>query len=368
MNSDMVALGAAFSEFVWSAYQTGGRPARDIQDAFEKIADDAAGLYRITFHPNLLEADGGWHPISIDVQSPRVHARYTSYYVAAMAENRQQIPGAILAALEEPAKFSELKVAINAWVFPNIDGLSTSIMAADIAWPPTDQRIAPHSKLQIYAQLIDQNLGVPVGSWLTERESDSTDDDMIPTIHWQREAPLYPGNYTLRVFAFDPTSKRVAKREYSFIADPVAGTGAIRFSHTLVADRCLEDEEREGRTNLLDPLMLDGCLLAPSASGIFSRDDQLSVLVRFYPASGTPDSAVLTLWKAYVTVGDSPLIPLTITAGSARGFIASGRLDLENLNLKPGKYQVSVGVDVGAKEPLFARPLEFTIIPGVPNP
>ena len=49
--------------------------------------------------------------------------------------------------------------------------------------------------------------------------------------------------------------------------------------------------------------------------------------------------------------------------GSVRGFIASGRLDLAKLDLKPGTYIVNVGFDIGEKEPVFARPSEFTITP-----
>ena len=59
-----------------------------MKDAFEKIAEDADGLYRITFRPQMLEADGSWHTVSVEVRSPRVHAKYATYYVAPTAENR----------------------------------------------------------------------------------------------------------------------------------------------------------------------------------------------------------------------------------------------------------------------------------------
>lgn len=230
-------------------------------------------------------------------------------------------------------------------------------MTADISWPDKAQRVAPRSKLQIYAQIINDDIGRGVGSWLSEREWNAT------TIHWQREVPLYPGRYTLRVYAFDPSSKRIATRAFSFAADPFGGPRVIRLSPTVVANRCLREEELEGRTNLFDPLMIDGCLLAPTASGSFSLRDKPTVLVRFYAHEKNLESTTFKKWKAFASVGNSPLIPLTITAGSVRGFIASGRLDLEKLNLEPGRYTVNVGFDIGEKEPVFARPSELTIAP-----
>jgi VWFA-related protein len=357
LNSEFTSSFAEFSDFLWSAYQTGGRPARNMKDAFEKIAEDAGGLYRITFRPQLTEADGSWYPISVEVRSPRVHAKYPTYYVAPTAENRLEIPSGIRAALRAGANTSGLDAAAHVWIFPAVDGLSTTVMTADISWQDKSRPIAPHAKLQIYTQIINENIGHAVGSWISEREWNS------PTIHWQREVPLYPGSYSLRVFAFDPASKRIATRQFSFTADPFGGPRVIRLSPTVIADRCLKDEEIEGRKNLFDPLMFDGCLLAPTASGTFSRRDKPLVFVRFYAHEKNLESTTFKKWKAFASVGDSPLIPLTITPGTIRGFIASGRLDLEKLNLKPGTYIVNIGFDIGEKEPVFARPSELTITP-----
>jgi VWFA-related protein len=357
LNSDFISLGQEFSEFLWSAYETGGRPARTMQDAFERIAEDAGGLYRITFRPQLLEADGSWRPVSVEVRSPRAHAKYATYYVAPTAENRVEIPQAIRAALKEGANTSGLDAAAHVWIFPAVDGVSTTVMTADITWPGNAHPVAPRSKLQIYTQIINENIGQVVGSWLSEREWNS------PTIHWQREVPLYPGSYNLRVYALDPASKRIATRAFSFTADPFGGARVIRISPTVIANRCLRDEEIEGRQNLFDPLLFDGCLLAPTASATFSLRDKPLVLVRFYAHERNLESTTFKHWKAFASVGEGPLIPLTIAPGNVRGFIASGRLDLEKLNLKPGTYIVNVGFDIGEKEPVFARPTQLTIAP-----
>jgi len=357
LNSEFMSSFAEFSDFLWSAYQTGGRPARNMKDAFEKIAEDAEALYRITFRPQMLEADGSWHPVSVEVRSPRLHATYATYYVAPTAENRIQLPAAIRAAMKADAGTSGLDAAAHVWIFPAVDGVSTTVMTADITWPDTAHPVSPPAKLQIYAQIINENIGHAVGSWLSEREWNS------PTIHWQREVPLYPGSYSLRVYALDPASKRIATRAFSFTADPFGGVRVIRLSPTVIANRCLRQDEIEGRKNLFDPLLFDGCLLAPTASGTFSLLEKPLVLVRFYAHERNLESTTFKKWRAFASVGDSPLIPLTITPGNVRGFIASGRLDLGKLDLKPGIYIVNVGFDIGEKEPVFARPTQLTIVP-----
>ena len=362
INSNLVGLGTAVGDFAWAAYQTGGRSARTMQEALEEVAEDAAGFYRITFRPQLLEADGSWHPISVQVRSPRVHARYRSFYVSPTSESREQVPSAIHAALKAGASPSGLDAAMRVWIFPDTNGMSTTVMAADIAWPTTDHPLVHDSKLRLYVQLINQNIDHPVGSWITEREWNHSGGGS-PTIHWQRELPLYPGSYELRLFAIDSAEKRVVTRAFAFAADPAGGFGTIRLSHTLLASRCLKDEEHQGRKNLLDPLLLDGCLLAPAASGTFSAQSKPTILVRLYAADRKLDSLILKHWKAFVKIGDRPPIPLNITRGSVRGFVATGQLDLDKLAMEPGTYKVAVGFEIGEKEPVFARPSELTIAP-----
>jgi len=333
-----------------------------MQEALEHIAEDAAGFYRISFRPQIREADGSWHPISVQVRSSRVRARYRSFYVAPTSESRQQVPSAIDAALKTGASSNSLDAAARVWIFPDTNGVSTTVMAADIAWPSSDQSPGLRSMLQLYVQLINQNIGHPVGSWVAEREWDHSGGNS-PSVHWQRELPLYPGSYELRISAFDPQTGRLATREVPFSADPAVGFGSIRLSHTLLADRCVPDEEREGRKNLLDPLLLNGCLLAPDAFGSLSTQSKPNILVRLYAADRKLDRLILKHWRAFVKIGDMPTIPLSITRGAVRGFIASGELDIAKLALKPGTYQASIGFDIGEKEPVLARPTQLTIAP-----
>ena len=292
-----VSLGVARSDFLYAADQTGGQSARDMKDAFREIASDAAGYYRITFRPNLNEADGAWHPISIATRVPHARIRSAGYYLAPTAENRQQMPAAMRDALRAGASASGLDAAAHVWLFPDAGGVNTGVMAADLMWSAKEGKVDPSSKVQIFAQVVDESMGRVVGSWLSERQWNSANAASF-TLHWQQEATLYPGSYSLRVVAMDSGTKRIVTRAFSFVVRSVPGKGVNRVSQVVIATRCMKDEEREGRTNLFDPLMHEGCLLAPSASASVSLRDDPTVLVRIYSADQKFGESIIRRWKA----------------------------------------------------------------------
>ena len=299
--AETVSLGSIRSDFLYAAAETGGLPAADIEDAFAEIAADAAGYYQITFEPRLQEADGAWHPISISVRQPHARIRGPRYYLAPTEENRLQIPASLKEALKQEAlkqgaSTSGLEIATHVWLFPDGGGVHTGIMAADLGWPAIDATEPNGSRLQIFAQLFDDSMGRVVGSWLSNREWHS-EVGQRPTIHWQREASLYPGSYTLRVAAMDSESNKIGARAYSFLVTPLTGP-ALRFSGVVIADRCMEVNEHEGRSNLLDPMILDGCSLAPAASGSFSPDQNPTIFVRLYPPDEKIGMLITKQWKA----------------------------------------------------------------------
>jgi hypothetical protein len=356
--------GDVFTEFLEAADGTGGRSARDMRDAFEKIADDAAGFYRITFRPRMGEPDGALHPISVAVRTPHAHVRSARYYVAPTPESRQTLPAPIRAALKAGVITQGLDAAAHVWLFPDVKGVHTSVMAADISWPASAGNIGPESKLQIYAQLVDEGMGRTVGSWMTEHTWKSTDSH-LPTAHWQREASLYPGTYSLRVIALDAASGRIGTRAFSFAIHP-SSTPAFQFSAVVVASRCLDRNEMQGRTNLLDPMLLNGCLLSPSAAGSFAATEIPTMIVRLYPANQQVRDMFLKEWRAYVSIGDGPRIPLAITSADIRGLIATDKLDFAKLDAKPGDNEISVVFEAPAgagKKHVLALRSQVTVIP-----
>jgi hypothetical protein len=346
INTQTTSLGALRGDFLYAAEQTRGHVASSTQDAFLHIATDGAGYYQISFQAKPTELDGGWHPVSISVRAPNAHIRGPGYYLAPVAESRRQIPISIAEALKQETSTTRLDATAHVWLFPDAQGVHTGVMAADLSWPTKYEGAAQSSRIQIFAQLFDDSMGRVVGSWLSERDWKMT-AGQYQTAHWQREATLYPGSYTLRVIAMDSTSRKIGTREYSFLVNRSNGP-AIHFGALVIADRCLDEEEREGRSNLLDPLLLDGCLLAPSASAGFSLNQKPTVIVRIYPPNEKVGALILKQWKAYAVVDSGPPVNLAITSADIRGLVGSARLTLSNLNLKPGTHPIRVFFEVPA--------------------
>ena len=137
-------------------------------------------------------------------------------------------------------------------------------------------------------------------------------------------------------------------------------------SEIIIADRCLAADEVQGRTNLLDPVLLNGCLLAPSASASFSAAQSPTLMVRLYTTDPKLRETVLKHWKAYMTVGDAPGIPVSITSADIRGLVVTAPLNLQQLNLKPGSHPIELAfeakADDGSKHTITIRS-QLTVIP-----
>jgi len=363
MNMELVARASESSDFLYAADQTGGRYARDVQEAFDRVAADAAGYYQITFRPCIDEPDGAWHPVTVALRLPRARVRGPHNYLAPVEDAKETIPPSMLEALRLKEDVSGFDAAAHVWLFPDVAGANTSVMAADFSWSVKIPNFASKSKIRIFVELVDLIMHRAVCSWLSEREWD-VEDDQSRTAHWQHEATLYPGAYSLRIVAMDMASGKAATRAYSFAVNLSPGP-VTRVGQVLIAGRCLREEEREGRPNLFDPLMHDGCVLAPSASASVSIRDNPTVLVRIYPANEKHVDMIMKHWKAWVVVENGPRIPLTIARADVRGLTVYAKLDLTRLNLKPGTHPFKVVFEDSSDRGLHAKPLnsELTVKP-----
>lgn len=363
MRLDMVQAFQTRGEFLSGANETGGLAASDVQEALSDVAADAAGYYQITFVPNLQQTDGAWHPISVSVPRRSVRLRGPSYYLAPTSESQQRIQSTMLAALQNKSA-TRLDGSAHAWLFPDSGGVHTTVMAADFVWPATAGTPPSGRKLQIYAQLVNESRGQLVGAWLNEQPW-KHDARQTLSVHWQRETPLYPGRYSLRVVALDAATGAVGTREFAFAIYPSA-VANFHLSEIIIADRCLAADEVQGRTNLLDPLLLNGCLLAPSASSSFSAAQTPTLMLRLYTTDQKVGQTILRQWKAHIVLGDGTRIPVPITSASIRGLVVTAPLNLQQLNLKPGPNPIEVAfeakADDGSKHVIAIRS-ELTITP-----
>jgi VWFA-related protein len=344
MMFDMVSAFQTRGDFLSGARETGGLAAADIQEALSDVAADAAGYYQITFVPNLKETDGAWHPISVTVPGRNVRLRGPSYYLAPISENQQRITAAMRAALESKSA-PRLDSAAHVWLFPDSGGVHTAVMAADFVWPANSAAPTSDRKLQIYAQIVNQSMGQVVGAWLNEQPW-KQDARQTLAVHWQRETPLYPGLYQLRVMALDAETGAFGTREFPFAVYPSAVTN-FHVSEIIMADRCSAVDEVQGRTNLLDPLLLNSCLLAPSASASFSTSQTPTLLLRLYSTNQKLREVIQKQWKAYILLNDGPRTPVNITTGDVRGLVISQPLELKNLNPGPNTLQVVLEAKAG---------------------
>lgn len=361
MRLDMVSAFRPRGDFLSGANETGGLAASDIQEALSNVAADAAGYYQITFLPNFQQTDGAWHPISVSVPRRNVRLHGPSYYLAPISESQQRIQSTMLAALENKSA-PRFESSAHAWLFPDSGGFHTTVMAADFVWPTNAGTPPSGRNLQIYAQLANESRGQLVGAWLNEQPWKQGLRQSL-SVHWQRETPLYPGRYSLRVVALDAATGAVGTREFTFAIYPSA-VANFHISDIVVADRCLAADELQGRTNLLDPLLLNGCLLAPSASATFSAAQSSTLMVRLYTIDPKLRETVPKQWKAHMIVGDGPRIPVPITSANIRGLVVTAPLDLGKL--KPGLNSIEVAfeakADDGSKHTIAIRS-QLTVTP-----
>jgi VWFA-related protein len=342
--NETVNLGSIRSDFLKGANETGGMAALDVEDAFKQIAADDAGYYLVTFQPHPDEADGAWHPVSVSMRSPDLRVRGPRYYLASIGTNTEQIPAAMKDALQSGGGTVGLQIEAKAWLFPHGE-VHTGTLGADLNWTAKDSGPGPDSRLQIFAELLNDTSDEPVASWYEETNW-SASGNKPAGFHWQREVPIYPGAYTLKIIGLDKASGKLGRTSYSFVAHPLGGT-ALRFSEIFLSDKCLSASELNvSRRTLFDPLLWNGCELAPTSEANFNSNQEPVILVRLYPPDQQFARLITKQWRAYAVVDDvaglGRALPLSIASAEVRGLVASGTLKLSEMGLKPGAHRLTV--------------------------
>jgi hypothetical protein len=167
IRNETVTLGALRSDFLYAADATGGMPVIDLKDAFNQIAEDAAGSYVVNFIASPNEADGAWHPVSISMREPHLQVRGPGYYEAPIARNTAQLPNGILKALEGGGSHAELQVAAHAWLFPDSrSGIHNGALAAEVEWIDKSHAPGIGSRLQVFAELVNDATQATAGRGL----------------------------------------------------------------------------------------------------------------------------------------------------------------------------------------------------------
>ena len=340
MMQDMVTLGAQRSDLLRAANETGGQPVDDLQDAFRRIAADAAGYYLVTFeaHPNSDEAS--LRPFSISTRLSHFKVKGPHFYLAPHDPLAAKIPADMRAALDDPANRTGLNVLTQAWLFPNQGSAHWATFAADVRFPQGAP--APGSHVKIHAELVNNSMAGIVDAWSEEREWPAPASPH--RLHWQREGYIYPGSYTLRVTAMDTASGRIGEASDTFLARPL-DIRAFRFGPIVLADRCLPQVEQQTmRRNLFDPMRWEDCKLAPPAAGTFGSNQSPLLLLRVYPPDPKLAETIVKRWQAYAVIDRAydKAVNLQISAAEVRGLAVTGRVPLESFNLATGPHDLTV--------------------------
>ena len=142
----------------------------------------------------------------------------------------------------------------------------------------------------------------------------------------------------------DTGSSKVAFGTRMFMAR-LLDVPAFRFSGIVLADSCLPaTEQPSGRRNLFDPLVWNGCKMAPAANARFKSDQNVGILIRIYPPGEKVSRLVLGQWKAYAVVDDmlDKATELSISAAEVRGLSVTGVLPLNRFDLTAGEHRLTV--------------------------
>lgn len=375
INSQTINLGFLRSDLLYAAAETGGSAVNDIRQAFQKIEADTSGFYVIRFRPNIDEPDGALHPFTINTRIPGLQVIAARYYQAPARIKAAQLPERVREALKSRSNSPDLALQIRAWSFPEEqNGAYTVAFAASLkqklrSLPSQNQSF----KVKIFAELVNNSLGMAVGSWYDELfpspKSRPNSAQAIP-LYWRKEVNVHPGFYTLAVVVFDDQADEISSASFRFLAHPFNGQ-EVMLSDVVLSDRCLsKDEQIKRHRNLLAPLFWNDCELAPSITNSFTPDQNLTIFLRIYPTNERLTKSILDKWKARVVIFDEQnhekSISLSITPAEVRGLIVSTKLRPESVDLPVGKYRMVIVFDPpnsGGKKPMIAREATFSLVP-----
>jgi VWFA-related protein len=341
LSGTLSKLGYTNTGLGWSehaAEETGGLSVAGVRDAFEHIAADAAGYYLVSFEARAEESGGTFSPFSIAVKRPHLDVKGPRYYMIPPEGTSAQMPADMKSAIQSVQNQKSISVVANSWLFPDQGSVHWGVFAADLTWldgtPPVGSRV------KIFAELINGSMHGLSATWFEEKVW--TSDGSV--LHWQKDGSVWPGSYTLRVTAMDTESGKIAFGTRMFMAR-LLDVPAFRFSGIVLADACLPaTEQPSGRQNLFDPLVWNGCKMAPAANARFKSNQNVDILVRIYPPGEKVSRLVLGHWKAYTVIDDMPdkATELRLSAAEVRGLSVTGVLKLNHFDLAAGEHRLTV--------------------------
>lgn len=348
------------ADFATAAGESGGVEIRDLGEAFHRLVADTAGYYLIDFKAHPADRGSVYHPLEVSARNHHFTVAGPHLYVAAPEVTAPPISPEMRDAVRAMTPERSLSLAANGWLFPVIAGIHLAVFSVDLDWPQGGAH-PPGAQIRLLAELTDESMQSVVARW---NETLASPRDVH--LHWQREVHLYPGFYTMRVVAQDSQSGRVGTAIYTLAVRPTM-SNALRFSALVIAAECLDAAGLEAqRRDLLDPMRVGNCTLAPRANLSFRSGQTVRMMLRIYPPDQKFSSMILRNWKPFARVqGDDSEIPLEVVADPVRGLIATATLQLSD-RITTGVHQLDVIFsfkDQGQQKRTIAFRNEFTVEP-----
>lgn len=360
-------------ELMGVANHTGGRAELAIDDALKDAVKDAAGYYELHFQPDPSMLDGGYHPITVAVQSEHLRVFASPWYLAPAAASNAALaamPKLLLDALTSERQLTQITVTPRAWYFPNrVSGIAAVPIAAEIV-AMTSQ---PQTPIEIAATIIDERQGKMIGlstetlNWVEEKNA-ANEGKTLATVHWSNTVNLPPGSYELRVAALDPSLTSVGAGSWRFVIHPRDPEDGLSVSSLLLASQCHSaTSATTERRNLFDPLTWKDCRLVPAVPSVFHEEDTLRALVRLYTV-GVSDREFPGKWSAMMSIfepskGLSFTFPVPIERATGPGWATFSEFSFQQLRLGPGDYQINVAFHGPKPKQAFSLQARFQIVP-----
>jgi VWFA-related protein len=347
------------------AGETGGvalRNSNDLNRGFQAVEQDLRSYYALSYAPSNSRTDGTFHSINVRVARKGVEVRTRKGYYAVPGGNEalllpyEQPVLAMLAAPSSPLPANlGLTVMIErfrgerGWLVPilmSVEGASLTPVESS-----TQEKDTPPSvnvNVDTVALVLDgrgnvvSKLSRPTSYRVLKKGLGELRGQSLAIPPFRPLLVLPPGDYILRIGAYDPVAKKgtVVERELRLPELPAGGTP---FVSSLVLSRATEpipEADREAASD--DPLAVLGKVrVVPNMRGEFvkSRGDKLVTFLRLYAGPDKQYEAKLVFTQGKKTVIQTKVTQLPVT--DARGeAIFAPILPLDSFD--PGEYEVQV--------------------------
>jgi VWFA-related protein len=374
---------ARSQDTLWSiAADTGGKALLDSNDLGRGIVDAEkaeSSYYIVGYYATNDKPDGKFRRIKITVNAPGAQAaEYRQGYYAnkvfakfTTADKERQLEDAFM--LGDP--ITELTIAMEVDYFQL--NRAEYFVPVIMKIPGKELALArkggaEHTMINFILEVKDeygttiQNVHDKVDTKL----SDTTAAELMKRpIQYATGFTLLPGTYKVKLLARDDETGRIGTYEKKFVIpnlnkeeQRVPISSVVLSSQRIdLRDAIYNASKEKDKSELTNPLVVDGQKLIPSVTRVFSTSRDMYIYLQAYERGATamqPLVAFVTFYKGQVKAFETP--PLAVTEGmNDKSKAVPLRFSVSLTKLPPGEYncQVTVLDPTGQKAAFWSAPV-----------